>query len=108
MQLTIGELERFVGIQAGAGLARLAVQCGSHPFATAGQLEVALVRHDHGLGSAASTDDDRFRVGASLPEALEQGGQLSACLASRQHVMRIWGHAGSVANVYTKAYHYAS
>jgi hypothetical protein len=58
-------------------------------FAAAGQLQVTLVGEHDGLGSAVSTDDDRFGVGSVLAEAFEHRRERGACLASREDVVRL-------------------
>ena len=70
VQLAVGELERFVGVQDLGGLGCLAVQRRGDAFAAARELEVTLVGEHDGLGSAASADHNRLGVGAGLPEAL--------------------------------------
>lgn len=73
MQLTIGQLERFLGIELIAGrLTGLALQRSRHAFAPASELDVALVGEHDGLRTAASTDDHRLGIRASLPEPFQQ------------------------------------
>jgi hypothetical protein len=55
VQLAVGELERFVGVEAMAGVASLAFKRGCDTLATAGHLQVALVGEDNRLGSPASS-----------------------------------------------------
>ncbi len=79
VQLAVGELERFVGVKAPAGLTGLAVERGCHALATARQLEVAVVGEDDGLGSTASADDDGFGVHArtcTRPAFIDRGAGL--------------------------------
>ncbi len=92
VQLAVGERERLFRVQALAGVPRLPVQGFGDALSAAGELHVAFVRQDDGLGPSPRADDDRFGVDTFGSEASEQRRKLRTDFASCQHVVRLAHH----------------